>query len=317
MTKSIKLTREVISRHTEKRVTKNIERWLDQHSNELKMVDDVYSLSQVLALMWKDRKNKWAISLMRRLLMKDSLYVGDVINFLQRVKSNNSCKHMQAPGGVCASVIEGGDLFVEEYVTQEAADIVVSGMANIVCGANNVERLDGDVTNLSEDSVAYNYTTILDSVTLNKGKNSMLCATGTRGTVVNTGREAIIVDDCVLSSVHNTGENSVISSRSTILNSGDYSLIHSQGNYGTVMNTGYKAHIKVDSPESYISLRECDAPLIEICEGSEGSVVSFAYFHTETGKLEVAVGRVGEDLEVGKKYEVSCYGYGTFIQKGE
>lgn len=44
MTKSIKLTREVISRHTEKRVTKNIERWLDQHSNELKMVDDVYSL---------------------------------------------------------------------------------------------------------------------------------------------------------------------------------------------------------------------------------------------------------------------------------
>lgn len=94
MTKSIKLTREVISRHTEKRVTKNIERWLDQHSNELKMVDDVYSLSQVLALMWKDRKNKWAISLMRRLLMKDSLYVGDVINFLQRVKSNGPCKHM-------------------------------------------------------------------------------------------------------------------------------------------------------------------------------------------------------------------------------
>lgn len=44
MTKSIKLTREVISRHTENRVTKNIERWLDQHSNELKMVDDVYSL---------------------------------------------------------------------------------------------------------------------------------------------------------------------------------------------------------------------------------------------------------------------------------
>lgn len=101
MTKSIKLTREVISRHTEKRATKNIERWLDQHSNELKMVDDVYSLSQVLALMWKDKKNKWAISLMRRLLMKDSLYVGDVINFLQRVKSNNSCKHMQAQVG-CA-----------------------------------------------------------------------------------------------------------------------------------------------------------------------------------------------------------------------
>lgn len=315
MTKSIKLTREVISRHTEKRVTKNIERWLDQHSDELKMVDDVYSLSQVLALMWKDKKNKWAISLMRRLLMKDSLYVGDVINFLQRVKSNNSCKHVQAPGMVGNVIIEGGDLFVEEYVTQEAADIVVSGMANIVCGANSVERLDGDVTNLSEDSVAYNYTTNLDSVTMNKGGNSMLCAVGTRGTVVNTGIKGLIVDDCVLSSVHNTGENSVISSRGTILNSGDYSLIHSQGRYGAVMNTGYKAHIKVDSPESYISLRECDSPLIETCEGGEGSVVSFAYFHTETGKLEVAVGRVGEDLEVGKKYEVSCYG--AFIQKGE
>lgn len=66
-------------------------------------------------------------------------------------------------------IIEGGDLFVEEYVTQEAADIVVLGMANIVCGANSVERLDGDVTNLSEDSVAYNHTTNLDSVTMNKG----------------------------------------------------------------------------------------------------------------------------------------------------
>lgn len=58
MAQSVKLTREFISRHTEKRVSKNIERWLDQHSDELKMVDDVYSLSQVLALMWRDRKKQ-------------------------------------------------------------------------------------------------------------------------------------------------------------------------------------------------------------------------------------------------------------------
>ena len=194
--------------------------------------------------------------------------------------------------------------FVEEYITNEAVDVVVTGMANIVCGATDVERIDGDITSLSEDSVAFNYTTNLDSVTLNKGNNSMLCATGTRGTVVNTGGKGIVVDDCVLSTVHNTGEDSVISSRSAILNSGDFSHIHSQGHYSTVMNTGYKAHIKVDSPESYVSLRECDSPTIEICEGGKGSVVSFTYFHIDTGRLEVAVGRVGEGYECAKHRRV-------------
>lgn len=93
MAQPIKLTCEFISRHSEKRVSKNIECWLKKRSNELNVVDDAYSLTQVLTLMWKERKNKWAIALMRRLLKADSLYVGDVINFLQQVKSSDSSTH--------------------------------------------------------------------------------------------------------------------------------------------------------------------------------------------------------------------------------
>lgn len=175
--------------------------------------------------------------------------------------------------------------------------------------------MDGDISNVGRYGIVYNYSTNFDSLSLNKGDDSAIVVEGLRSSIVNTGRNSVVLDDSRCATVHNSGCSTVVSSGGTVHNSGDFSTIHVNKAYAMVMSSGEATRIKISAPECYVSLRDFDRPLIEIDEGSEGSVVSFVYRHVDTGQLEVAVGRVGEDLEIGKKYQISAYG--AFCEKGE
>lgn len=315
MKKFIKFDREYISNYPNSRESKNIQRWLDENASELPDANGIYSEVQVLILMYLQKKFKWAQNLMYRLHKDGAFFSGTFTTMLGAIENSGSIKITHAPGVISPVVFTRENLFIKEDDGYGSGDIVATGDGNVVRGSSTDTMVDGNITNLGEYGFVYNHSSNSDSLTLNKGDRSVVVVEGLRSSIVNTGRNSSIFDDSRCAFVHNTGNNSVISGRNTIHNSGDFCTIHVDEAYAVVMSSGEATHIKISAPECYVSLREYDRPVIEIDEGSEGSIVSFVYRHIDTEQLEVAVGRVGEDLEIGKKYEISVYG--AFCEKGE
>ena len=289
--KFIKFDRDYISNCLNNRESKNIQRWLDENARELPDANGIYSEVQVLILMYLQKKFKWAQNLMFR-LHKDGAFSSGMLECMLGVIENDaSTKVTHAPGAISTVVFEGENRFIKEDDGYGSGDIVVVGDANVIRGSSTGTMVDGNITNMGEYGFIYNHSSNSSSLTFNKGDRSVVVVEGLRSSIVNTGQNSTILDDSRCAVVHNTGCSSAISGRGTIHNSGDFCTIHVDEPYAVVMSSGEATHIKISAPECYVSLREYDRPLIEIGEGSEGSVVSFTYRHIDTERLEVAVGR--------------------------